>query len=114
MMDTWVLREMKSTLIFGLASYTLQQHAGFKLTQNAWHMSGPIKKKNRLGIFICFLCKWFTLLPENWIRLLVGMKPKDTIKPKSGRRKGLLLPASKNTEDLSQSRVSPAAKLGKL
>lgn len=45
---------------------------------------------------------------------MVGMKPKDTIKPKSGRRKGLLLPASKNTEDLSQSRVSPAAKLGKL
>ena len=43
------------------------------------------KKKNSLGIYNC-LCKWFTLLCENWIRLLVGVEQKDTAKPKSGRR----------------------------
>ena len=56
------------------------------------------------------------LLPENWICFLVSIEPKAIIKPKSRRSfLPLLLGASKeNTEDLSQSRVSPAAKLGKL
>ena len=55
------------------------------------------KKKIPLGIFICFLCKWFTSLPKNWVHLLVGIKPKDTIKPKTGRRKGSLLAQVRRT-----------------
>ena len=55
------------------------------------------------------------LLPENWVRLLVGVEPKDTTKPKSGGRKDLLLAASKeNTEDLSQISVSPRSKIGEV
>ena len=33
--------------------------------------------------------------PENWVHLLMGVKLKDTTKPKTGRRKGLLFAASK-------------------
>ena len=53
--------------------------------------------------------------PENWVRLLVGVGPKDTIKPKIRRRKDLLLLAARkqNTGDLSQSSVSQTAKLGR-
>ena len=47
------------------------------------------------------------LLPENWVRLLLGVKPKDTTKPKSGGRKDLLLAASKeNTGDLFQRNIA--------
>ena len=54
------------------------------------------------------------MLLENWVRLLVGVKPKGTTKPKSGRKKDLLLAASKeNTEDLAQSSVFPNSKSGK-
>ena len=53
------------------------------------------------------------MLPQNWVRLLVDVEPKDTTKPKIGRRKDLLLAASKgNTADLSQSSVSPNSKIG--
>lgn len=42
------------------------------------------------------------LLPESWVYLLMDIEPIDTTKPKSGRRKDLLLVASKeNTGDLS-------------
>ena len=55
-----------------------------------------------------------TLL-ENWVRLLVGVEPIDTPKPKIRRRKDLLLAASKeNTGDLSQSSVSPDSKTGEV
>ena len=48
------------------------------------------------------------LLLKTWVSLLVGVEPKDTTKQKSGRRKILLLGASKeNTRDISQSSVSP-------
>ena len=43
------------------------------------------------------------LLPENWVHLLVGLKPVGVPKPKNGRRKDLLLAAGKNTRDFSQS-----------
>ena len=52
---------------------------------------------------------------ENWVHLLVGIKPKHVTKPKIGRRKDLLLAASKeNTGDLSQSSVFPNIKTGKV
>jgi len=35
------------------------------------------------------------VLPENWVHLLMGVKLKDTTKPKTGRRKDLLFAASK-------------------
>ena len=55
------------------------------------------------------------LLPKIWVHFLVGVKPKDITKPKIGRRKDFLLLAAnkENTETLSQSSVSPTAKLGK-
>jgi len=47
------------------------------------------------------------MLSENWVYLLVSFKPKNTTKPKMGRRMNLLLAASKdNTGDLSQSSIS--------
>ena len=53
------------------------------------------------------------LLPENCVLLLVGIEPKDTTKPKSRRRRDLLLATSKeNTRDLSQSSISPNSKTG--
>ena len=52
---------------------------------------------------------------KNWVRLLVGIKPKDTTKPKIGRRKDLLLAATKeNTGGLSQSSVSSNSKIGEV
>ena len=55
------------------------------------------------------------MLPKNWVCLLVGVEPKDTTKPKIGRRKDLLLAASKgNTGDPSQSSVSPNSKSGEV
>ena len=48
------------------------------------------------------------LLLKNWVSLLVGVEPKDATKSKSGRRKVLLLGASKeSTGDIYQSSVSP-------
>ena len=44
--------------------------------------------------------------------LLVGVKQKDLLKLKIGRKKDLLLAARRNKGDLSQSSVSPTAKLG--
>ena len=55
------------------------------------------------------------MLPEDCIRLLVGVEPKDKTKPKIGRREDLLLAASKvNNGDLSQSNVSPKSKIGEV
>ena len=34
--------------------------------------------------------KGVSMLPENWVLLLWGVKPKDTTKPKTGRMKNLL------------------------
>lgn len=53
------------------------------------------------------------LLPPNLVCLLVGVKPKNIIKPKIRRRKDLLGRRKENTGDLSQSSVSQIAKLGK-
>ena len=73
-----------------------------------WHKEwSQVAQVNRKGIGTA------VLLPENWVRFLVGVELKDTAKPKSGRRKDLLLAASKNNRYLSQSSVSPTAKLGK-
>ena len=48
------------------------------------------------------------LLPENWVRNLVSVEPKDTTKPGIRKRKNLLLAASKkNTGDIPQSSRSP-------
>lgn len=49
-----------------------------------------------------------SLLPENWVHLLVGVKPVDTTKPKSGRKKDLLLlkESKENTGGPSKSSVS--------
>ena len=53
------------------------------------------------------------LLPENWVCLLVGVKPEDTTKPEIRRRKDILLAARKeNTRHLSQSSVSLHSKVG--
>lgn len=59
--------------------------------------------------------KGVRMLPENWVLLLVGVKPKNPTKPKRGRKKDLLLlVASKNnTRDLSQSSASLNNKMGK-
>ena len=55
------------------------------------------------------------MLPRNWVCLLVSVEPKDTTEPKMGRRKDLLLAASKeNTRYLSQSSVSPNSKIGEV
>ena len=46
---------------------------------------------------------------------MVAVKPKDTAKAEIGRRKDLLLAASKeNTGDLSQSSVSLSSKTGEV
>ena len=56
-----------------------------------------------------------TLLPPNWMCVLVSAEPKDTITPKIGRRENLLLAASKdNTRDLSQNSVSRNNKIGEV
>ena len=55
------------------------------------------------------------LLPQNWVHLLVGVEPKDTTKPKIGRKKDVLLALSKeNIEDFSQTSVSPRSKIGEV
>ena len=56
------------------------------------------------------------VLPENWVHLLVGVKAKDTTKPKIRRGKDvLLLVASKeHTGDLPQSSVSLNSKTGEV
>ena len=55
------------------------------------------------------------LLPPNWFCLLLDVKPIVTNKPKIRRRKDLLLLAAskENIENISQSSISPLAKLGK-
>ena len=46
---------------------------------------------------------------------MVGVRPKDTTKPKTGRRKDLLLAASEeNAGDILQSSVSPSSKTGEV
>ena len=46
---------------------------------------------------------------------MVGVEPKDTTEPRIGRRKDLLLAASKeNMGDLSQSGVSKNSKIGEV
>ena len=69
-----------------------------------------------MGLFqLWAIIEKLLLLLKNWIHLFVGIKQKDTSKPKCGRRKNLSLTASKeNPKDISQSSVSLTAKLGKL
>lgn len=53
------------------------------------------------------------MLPENWVCLFLGVEPIDTIKPKMGRRRDLLLlAANKKPGDISQSRASLHSKTG--
>ena len=53
---------------------------------------------------------------KNWVHLLMGIKPKDTTKPKIRRRKDLLLSVAnmENIRDLSQSSVSLNSKIGEV
>ena len=55
------------------------------------------------------------LLPQSWFFLLLDVKPIVTNKPNIRRRKDLLLLAAskENIKNLSQSSISPLAKLGK-
>ena len=47
------------------------------------------------------------------VRLLVGMKPKDTTKPKIRKRKDLLVVASEeNIRDVSPNSITPNSKIG--
>lgn len=54
------------------------------------------------------------MLPENWVCLFLGVEPIDTIKPKKGKRRDLLLLAAnkKKPGDISQSRASLHSKTG--
>lgn len=54
------------------------------------------------------------MLPENWVCLFLGVEPIDTIKPKKGKRRDLLLLAAnkKKPGDISQSRASLNSKTG--
>ena len=56
------------------------------------------------------------LLPENWVHLLVGLKPVNKMKPDIRRRKGLYLFAvsRKNVRNFSQSSVSLNSRLGEV
>ena len=54
------------------------------------------------------------MIPQNWVHLLVGIKPKDTTKPKSRKRKDLLFAKVRGTPGIFPKAVSPqTAKLGK-
>lgn len=54
------------------------------------------------------------IVTKNWVQLLVGVEPINTTKPKTERRKDLLLLAAskENTGHLSQSNDSPTARIG--
>ena len=56
------------------------------------------------------------LLPENWVHLLVGLKPVNKMKPDIRRRKGLYLFAvsRKNIRNFSQSSVSLNSRIGEV
>lgn len=55
------------------------------------------------------------MLPRYWVRLLVGIELKDTTESKIGRRKDLVLAASKeNIANVSQSSVSPNSRIGEV
>ena len=56
------------------------------------------------------------LLPEDWVHLLVGLKPVNKMNLDIRRREGLYLLAAtrKNIRNFSQSSVSSTAKLEKL
>ena len=59
--------------------------------------------------------EYMKLLLESWVCLFMGAEPKDPTKPEIRSRKYLLLAASKeNTEDLSQSSVSPNSRIGEI
>lgn len=50
---------------------------------------------------------------KNWVLLLVGVRPKDTVKPTSGRRRDVLLAGNKkNTGDLPPKSVCLAVRVG--
>ena len=53
-------------------------------------------------------------LPKNRVCLLVGVKPKGTTKPKSRRRKNLLLAASRRTQGIFPKAVYPNSKIGEI
>ena len=58
---------------------------------------------------VTFRLKLFSVLLN--FSLLMTIDPKDTTRPKNGKRKDLLLAESKNTKDLSQSSVSLNSKI---
>ena len=108
------LPEMK--LLLNASSYALRKMRP-NWNTGVWSrerfIAGP-SKENRWLILKKTWTPWWCYL-KNWVDLLVGVEPKDTTKPKSRRRKDLLLAASKeNTGDLSQSRVSWNSKIGEV
>lgn len=56
------------------------------------------------------------VLPQNWVCLLVCVKPTDTTRPKTGRGKDLLLlmASRENARDLSQRCISQSSKIREL
>lgn len=97
--------------IWGLGGSTVfLQLGGLSLRKNTklWIQSDLRLWKEQLRVIIGFVIP----LPQNRVRLLLGVEPKDTAKPKI-RRKDLFLAASKeDTGDLSQSNVSLNCKVG--
>ena len=69
---------------------------------------------NKCKVYKTVHLECIVLLPENWVCLLVGVKPTDITKPEMRRRKDLLLFAAikENTKDLSQSNVCPSITTG--
>ena len=52
------------------------------------------------------------LIPESWVYLLIVAEPIDTTKPKSGRRKDLLLPAANKASQVVLVIKNPPASAG--
>ena len=74
-------------------------HGGHEARGIQWHLS-----RHMLVV----------MLLENWVHLLLGVRPKVT-KPEVQRQKNLSLAANKeNTRDFSQSSVSPISKNGEI
>jgi len=68
----------------------------------------PLSHKNIsiILIFSLYHAIAIIMLPENWVRVLVGVKPKDTTKPKIRRKDLLLLAASKERTGIFPKAVS--------
>ena len=103
-------------LALKLSICTCQEKQNFFLALNSNSKLEILNNDNEIVYEICKKkCRWPFCYPKNGVRLLVGVEPEDTTKPKIRRRKDLLLAASKeHTGDLSQRSVSPNGKTGEV